>query len=72
VGWRSFSSLLLSLALAGCGRWAVRPNEKEHLADRTMRFDADLQEIAAEEHVLESREGSAGGRGTGGGGCGCN
>jgi hypothetical protein len=72
VGWRSFSSLILLLALAGCGRWAVRPNEKEHLADRTMRFDADLQEIAAEEHVLESREGSAGGRGTGGGGCGCN
>jgi hypothetical protein len=73
VGWRSFSSgLLLVLALAGCGRFAVRPNEKEHLADRTMRFDADPQEIAAEEHVLESREGSAGGRGTGSGGCGCN
>ena len=72
MGLRSFSSLLLLVSLAGCGRFAVRPNEKEHLADRTMRFDTDQQEIAAEEHVLESREGSAGGRGTGAGGCGCN
>ena len=65
-------SVVLLVSLAGCGRFAVRPNEKEHLADRTMRFDGDQQEIAAEEHVLESREGSAGGRGTGAGGCGCN
>jgi hypothetical protein len=72
VGWRSFSSLVLVAALAGCGRFAVRPNEKEHLADRTMRFDPDAQEAAADDHVLESREGAAGGRGTGAGGCGCN
>jgi hypothetical protein len=57
---------------AGCGRWAVRPNEKEHLADRTMRFDSDSQESASDDHILESREGAAGGRGTGAGGCGCN
>ena len=69
---RRWLSVFLLVSLAGCGRFAVRPNEKEHLADRTMRFDGDQQEIAAEEHVLESREGSAGGRGTGAGGCGCN
>ena len=70
--WRSFFSLLLVIALAGCGRFAVRPNEKEHLADRTMQFDPDGQETNADEHVLSNREGSSGGRGTGGGGCGCN
>jgi hypothetical protein len=59
-------------ALTGCGRWAVRPNEKEHLADRTMRFDPDAHEASADDHILESREGAAGGRGTGAGGCGCN
>jgi hypothetical protein len=63
---------VLALALAGCGRWAVRPNEKEHLADRTMRLDADEQSAAASEHVLDNREGAAGGGGTQGGGCGCN
>jgi hypothetical protein len=50
----------------------VRPSEKEHLADRTMRFDADRQEAAADDDVQSNREGSTGGRGTTGGGCGCN
>ncbi len=80
MDWRSssrwlFALLLLALLLpgaAGCGRFAVRPSEKEHLADRTMRFDSDRQEAAAEDHVQSNREGSAGGRGTSGGGCGCN
>lgn len=63
---------MAALLLAGCGRHAVRPNEKEHLSDRTMQFDPDGQEAGADEHVLSNREGSSGGRGTGGGGCGCN
>jgi hypothetical protein len=66
-------SLTLCLALAsGCGRHAVRASEKEFLADRVMIFDSDGQEAAADEHVLGNREGSTGGRGTAGGGCGCN
>lgn len=74
MDWRSSSRWLLVglLLAAGCGRFAVRPSEKEHLADRTMRFDADRQEAAADDHVQNNREGSAGGRGTSGGGCGCN
>jgi hypothetical protein len=72
VAWRSFFSLLALAAIAGCGRYAVRPNEKELLADRTMLFDPDEQEARADDHVLENREGSSGGRGSGGGGCGCN
>ncbi len=62
----------LTLLAAGCGRQAVRASEKEFLADQVMLFDADSQETAADEHVLTNREGSAGGRGTAGGGCGCN
>jgi hypothetical protein len=79
VGWRSSSDRValvvligLGLGLAGCGRFAVRPSEKEHLADKTMRFDVDGQERAADDHVMSNREGSAGGKGSGGGGCGCN
>jgi hypothetical protein len=37
-----------------------------------MRFDSDKQETAADRHVISNREGAAGGKGTGGGGCGCN
>ena len=65
-------TMVLVSVLAGCGRFAVRANEKEHLADPVMAFDGDGQSAAADEHVLTNREGSAGGRGTTGGGCGCN
>ena len=64
---------LTTLCLAaGCGRYAVRPDEKEYLADRIMQPDHDAQETAADQHVLTNREGSTGGFGAAGGGCGCN
>ena len=69
---RRLGALLLLAALSGCGRHAVRAAEKEFLADRTMRFDADGQEQSADGHVMSNREGSAGGGGSEGGGCGCN
>ena len=64
--------VLAFLILAGCGRYAVRPDEKEHLADRIMKLDDDPHEVMTDQHVLTNREGSAGGYGAGGGGCGCN
>jgi hypothetical protein len=64
--------VIITFAAVGCGRHAVRASEKEFLADQVMMFDEDQQGTAAEEHVLSNREGAAGGRGTGGGGCGCN
>lgn len=73
---RSIFRWLLVLSVValsvGCGKAAVRPSEKEHLADRVMIFDEDGQEAASEEHFNGNREGSSGGRGTQGGGCGCN
>ena len=65
--------LILTLAsLAGCGRYAVRADEKEFLADRIMQPDYDALETASDQHVLNNREGSQGGFGAAGGGCGCN
>ena len=66
-----FLILLVAFA-AGCGKNAVRASEKEFLADQVMVFDEDSQGASAEDHILSNREGAAGGRGTGGGGCGCN
>lgn len=71
----SLSRFLLVAAFltsAGCGRNAVRATEKEFLADQIMSFDQDGQETASDDHVLTNREGSAGGKGAKGGGCGCN
>ena len=63
-----------ALGSNGCAvsKWTVRPHQRELLADRIMKLDADPQEQAAEQHVLENREGAVGGSGTSGGGCGCN
>jgi hypothetical protein len=66
------SCTILLFGAAGCGRYAVRPDEKEYLADRIMQADFDAQEAASDQHVLTNREGAAGGSGAGGGGCGCN
>jgi Domain of unknown function (DUF4266) len=59
---------------SGCSvsKWTVRPHQRELLADKIMSLDAVGQEQAAEQHILENREGAVGGNGTSGGGCGCN
>jgi len=50
----------------------VQPYEKEDLADPMMQFDYEEDEFSVREHMLEAQEGSRGGFGPGGGGCGCN
>jgi hypothetical protein len=61
--------------LAGCGhslRAPVQPWQREHLAKRAMRFDADPLEMRFRQHMFGAREGSDLGYGQPGGGCGCN
>ncbi len=57
-------------AVSGCT--PVRPDEKEYLAQPAMTFGAEGPSGGQEEHVLANREGSIGGGGAAGGGCGCN
>jgi hypothetical protein len=57
-------------ALTGCA--SVKPWERGTLADYTMRPDRDPLDDTLREHVFFTREAAAGGRGVGGGGCGCN
>jgi hypothetical protein len=67
--------LLLPLTaglLAGAGCQQVKPWQRGTLADYVMRADRDPLGTAMEEHIFFSREAAAGGRGVGGGGCGCN
>ena len=61
---------LLLVAVTGCAN--VKPWQREHLADYTMRSDRDPLGTAQAEHIWFSREEASGGRGVGGGGCGCN
>ena len=71
------TKLLVLLACAGTALLAsgcthVKPWEREALADYTMRPDRDPLGDSFAEHIWFSREASYGGRGVGGGGCGCN
>lgn len=60
-------------ALAGCQALPrVEAWEKGTLSRPAMRFDADRIDAAFTDHVYTSKEGALGGRGVGGGGCGCN
>jgi hypothetical protein len=63
----------LLLGLGGCAvePW-VKPYERERLADPIMNLARESLPAKHREHVREVREGSRGGNGVQGGGCGCN
>jgi len=61
---------LLAACLSGCS--TVQPWERGTLSDYTMRPDRDSLQDSLCDHIYFTREAAAGGRGVGGGGCGCN
>jgi len=61
-----------ALLLSGCSTMGVEPWERDILARDEMQLIADPLEVAIDEHIYFSKEASSGGRGFGGGGCGCN
>ncbi len=63
---------LLALVLSLCGCATVAPQQRAILADPTMQFDGEARHEAPLRHALDNREGSTGGSGVSGGGCGCN
>ena len=64
-------SLALLLLLQGCSSLGVKPWQREILAKKEMALDANV-DSAIDEHIYFSKEATSGGRGFGGGGCGCN
>jgi len=68
--------LLLAVLLAATGLLTgcqnVQPWERGNLADPAMDTGRDPLGGMMSEHLWFSREAASGGRGVGGGGCGCN
>ncbi len=64
-------TLLLCAACGNIQPW-VKPYERDRLADPIMAWQRDSISAAYQDHVREVREGSRGGTGAAGGGCGCN
>jgi hypothetical protein len=66
-------AVLVAGALGGLSACAtVAPYERERLARPDMEVGRNADAKAGEEHAIAYREGSSGGMGSSGGGCGCN
>jgi hypothetical protein len=55
-----------------CTSLGVEPWERDVLAREEMQLVTDPVEATIDDHIYFSKEASSGGRGFGGGGCGCN
>ena len=63
---------LFGLTVSGCESFGVDSWQRDVLAQPDMQFqDRDL-ELTTDDHFYFSKEGTSGGRGFAGGGCGCN
>lgn len=67
---RTLMLLAACAALAACV--AVQPWQRGTLARADMQLDCDPLQAGLDDHIYFSKEASSGGRGFGGGGCGCN
>lgn len=65
-------AVTLVIGLSGCSNLGVQPWEKGHLARSDMALDSEKLDLALDDHIYFSKEGSSGGRAFAGGGCGCN
>ena len=66
------ASVLAMATISGCSSMGVERWEREVLAKDEMQLTSDPVEAALDDHIYFSKEASSGGRGFGGGGCGCN
>ena len=62
--------ILASIVFPGCA--TVHPWDRDLLAKKSMRFVPLPHEMAVDDHIYFSKEGSTGGMDAAGGGCGCN
>jgi hypothetical protein len=63
---------LTVMAVCGCESMGVEPWERDILSKDEMQLTVDPVEAGIDDHIYFSKEASSGGRGFGGGGCGCN
>lgn len=69
---RAFMVTLVMMLGTACTSMGVEPWERDVLAKDRMKLVTDSVEAGLDDHVYFSKEASSGGRGFGGGGCGCN
>ena len=70
--WVVFAIGTLAVLSAGCAPVGVKIWERDILAKAEMQPNHDAVDRSVDDHIYFSKEASSGGRGFGGGGCGCN
>lgn len=64
--------IVLMVATSGCSSLGTQPWERDLLAKKEMSLSASTTDLSLDDHIYFSKEGTSGGRGFAGGGCGCN
>ncbi|QIZ76723.1 DUF4266 domain-containing protein [Ferrimonas lipolytica] len=68
----AFAITTMLTFLSGCSSIGVEPWQRDRLADPRMALEANVIDKSFDDHIYFSKEASSGGRGSAGGGCGCN
>jgi hypothetical protein len=68
--YRTLIAMLLITAVSACAE--VKPWQRNVLAQPDMQLAPDKMQSYVDDHVYFSKEAATGGKGVGGGGCGCN
>ncbi len=69
---KRFLLIVALVGLAGCSSLGAKPWQREALSRADMNPDGEPLRSALDDHIYFSKEAASGGRGFGGGGCGCN
>ena len=69
---RTFILVAVALGLGACADLGAKPWQRGVLARNDMQVEPDPVLAGLDDHIYFSKEASSGGRGFGGGGCGCN
>jgi len=69
---RYYLLLLACISSGGCANLGVEVWQRATLSQPEMQFLEDDMDLALDDHFYFSKEGTSGGRGFAGGGCGCN
>ncbi|MBI5835987.1 MAG: DUF4266 domain-containing protein [Candidatus Eisenbacteria bacterium] len=68
----ALAALCAALAALSAGCATVKPWDRDLLSQKKMQFAPSPMLNTIDDHVYFSKEGSTGGLGVAGGGCGCN
>lgn len=69
---RAIVSLVISCLPGGCASVGVEVWERDVLSQPEMQLNHQANNRTIDDHIYFSKEAASGGRGFGGGGCGCN